>query len=919
MFAALIGAAACAPKLTDQDHLRNAQEFLKKNEPRAALIEFKNALQKNPQNRDARWGLGNLYLDIGNGVAAEKELRRAEELGVARDAAWPALARALLIQRRYDAVIEMCAGTGIAELDASAEGSAVCAEAWANSGQQDLALRAIQRAIELDRNALSVLRSAVRVSVAANNVAAAQDWVRAALERGPDDPESWLLLGDLAFVGSRHEEAVRAYEKVIVLDQRALTTARSLRARIGLVFSLLSTNRDDVALPHIEALLKANPRYFLFNYLRGLAAFKKADYPSALDFLQRSVKDSRIDSPAVAMLGAVHYAIGNLQQADLYLTKYINAVPEDIRARKLLGAVRMKLNQPDKALEALAAGSPSAPDDAELLRMLGEAAAMSGDFREGREYFKRALTSMPDSGALRTQIAQTYLSEGDYERGLRELEQAGKDASSAVRARVLTILAMLRHGDRNGALRAAQTLAGEFPRQPVPHNILGGVHLALDDRPKAREAFKRAVELDGKFVMALLNLALVEQRERNFKAAREHLNRALQVEPRNIDAMVKLAQIEEQENRQAAAIDWLEKARKADSTALTPRLLLARYRLRLGQAEDAEVIGLEAVATQPSNSLALLLLGDAQMARKAYDRAQITFESLTRAQPKDPAGFLRLGTVNLQRQQFAAARQNFRRAMELQPDLFAAVASLAALEMRDAKPGEAMRLADDFLRRRPGAPEGLTLRGDVLVAQGRFDAAEETYARAAQKQNTPVLAAKRAQALLQTPRASNAIDVLNAWLKDHPRDELITQTLADAYRKMGRLKEAAETYNWLLAQRPDNIGVLNNLALVYLATGDARAREVAEKAYNLLPGHPYVMDTYGWILLQAGDRKKAISLLAQAFERAKQNADIQTHYAIALEKNGDASRAREIVEAALQSERPFEARPLAEALRKKLK
>jgi len=31
----------------------------------------------------------------------------------------------------------------------------------------------------------------------------------------------------------------------------------------------------------------------------------------------------------------------SFQQADLYLSKYVNAVPDDVRARKLLGAVRL--------------------------------------------------------------------------------------------------------------------------------------------------------------------------------------------------------------------------------------------------------------------------------------------------------------------------------------------------------------------------------------------------------------------------------------------------------------------------------------------------------------------------------------------------------------------------------------------------
>jgi cytochrome c-type biogenesis protein CcmH/NrfG len=79
-----------------------------------------------------------------------------------------------------------------------------------------------------------------------------------------------------------------------------------------------------------------------------------------------------------------------------------------------------------------------------------------------------------------------------------------------------------------------------------------------------------------------------------------------------------------------------------------------------------------------------------------------------------------------------------------------------------------------------------------------------------------------------------------------------------------------------------------------------------------------VIDTYGWILLRAGDNKRGLSLLAQAAERAPKNLDVQTHFALALEVNGQADRAREIVEQVLASDRPFDSRALAVELRKKL-
>ena len=49
---------------------------------------------------------------------------------------------------------------------------------------------------------------------------------------------------------------------------------------------------------------------------------------------------------------------------------------------------------------------------------------------------------------------------------------------------------------------------------------------------------------------------------------------------------------------------------------------------------------------------------------------------------------------------------------------------------------------------------------------------------------------------------------------------------------------------------PDNIVTLNNLAWALNELGDPKAIEYAERASNLAPYAPSVMDTQGWILVR---------------------------------------------------------------------
>lgn len=911
-------AGSCAQDKTDLDHVRQAKQFQQHDQWRAAMIELKNALQKNPQNLEARQLLGQLYLDIGEGAAAEKELRRAAESSGAAAAFSASIARAMLLQARYEKLLAEFTPPQFNEQDVSPELWGLRAEAWAALGKFDAAQNAAARAISQEPVPVTVMLSVARVALARGITQEAQEWMHRAVERAPGDPNAWLLSGDLAFLAGKHDDAVQSYQRVLDLDKRQVLTQRNMRARIGIVFALMAQDKQDAALPHIEVLLAANPKHFLSNYLRGLAAYKKTDFKTALDYLQRSNENAPPGSPATALLGSVHYALGNYQQADLYLSRYLDAVPGDLPARKLLGATRLKLNQPEKALAALDTLKHES-NDQQLLTLLGEAAAMSGEYGAGRDYFRRALKEAKNPGVLQTQVAQTFLEEGDFDHALAELQRAAQDTQAEARAKILTVMAYLRKNDTAAALQTAQALVAEKPADAEMVNLLGGVYLLQKNFKAAREQFQRALALQEKFVPALMNLATLDWREKNPDAARAQFMRVLTIAPSHVLAMLSLAQIEQEEKHAAVAVEWLEKARAADPSAIEPRLLLAQHHLRDGALDKAETFAQEAFALRPSHSGVLSVLADVQLGRRQYTQAAATLESLLKMQPQDVRSHLRLGLARMALRQSAPARASLRRALALAPDEAAIVAALAGLEVQSADTAAALEVVESYIKKHPAQAEGYALRGDVLMAQRHYEAADQAYGRAEQIQASTALTLKRARALgQQNGGSARAVELLQRWLATHPQDNVVQLSLAEAYRAAGRAGEAADLYNKMLAAKPGEASLLNNLALTYLSSRDPRAVATAEAAYKLAPQHPFVGDTYGWVLLQSGDAKKSKHVLEEAYAKMPQQPDIQTHLALSLEQNNEPERARELLTAALKTKPAFETRPLAEAALKRL-
>src|SRR6266566_9186888 len=67
---------------TEQERVQRAEKFKAEGNLKASVIELKNALQKNPNNAQARLLLGEIYLDLGLAPEAERELLKAKQLGV---------------------------------------------------------------------------------------------------------------------------------------------------------------------------------------------------------------------------------------------------------------------------------------------------------------------------------------------------------------------------------------------------------------------------------------------------------------------------------------------------------------------------------------------------------------------------------------------------------------------------------------------------------------------------------------------------------------------------------------------------------------------------------------------------------------------------------------------------------------------
>lgn len=123
----------------------------------------------------------------------------------------------------------------------------------------------------------------------------------------------------------------------------------------------------------------------------------------------------------------------------------------------------------------------------------------------------------------------------------------------------------------------------------------------------------------------------------------------------------------------------------------------------------------------------------------------------------------------------------------------------------------------------------------------------------------------RGVSLLQLGRADEGRRDLEAAVRLAPEVPIYRITLARALSASGRQDAAIAQYRAVLATMPENISALQSIGVTEAAEGNwQRARELLARAYELAPERPSVVDSYAWVLYQAGEARTARRVVRRA-------------------------------------------------------
>jgi len=445
------------------------------------------------------------------------------------------------------------------------------------------------------------------------------------------------------------------------------------------------------------------------------------------------------DTAALAELGLLLADLSQYRRAYTTLEKVLRHDPERTDVRRRLVEVAISLRRySDARLHLEQYLLETSPGDPDLLESLARCQAAAGDYALAAESLELVIQNAPErvdvyrglAGLLRRRLDRAEDADGVID----ELVAVNPDSARAYVLQGGYLRALRRFEEAWQAAEKALELA---PDDPEAVFLAGGAAAGRGQLDQARRLAKRGVELEPAAARNYRALAAVELQAGHPDEAAAWLRKGLEAIPADPDLLWKLATVYINQGRIEQAEETVERLRTAEGPRFVAGLLAARIEYARGHWLAA-LRGFDRARPQLNARADLLKelefwvagcyehLGNTGEQLAAYRRSLDVDPLWLPARAKLAAALAAAGQIDeaLRHQRQVVARPGAAPGERIRLAQWLLAKNLR-LPQAQRDWAEAEKVLAEAARATPEATEPVTVGAEILVAQGRADAAAE--------------------------------------------------------------------------------------------------------------------------------------------------------------------------------------------------
>jgi len=586
LVALMLAVSGCSR--SPQKYLASGDTYFKAGKYSEAVLQYRNAVERDPKLAKAHFQLAEAYLAMGNSQAAFKELQSTIDLDPGNVQAQTQYASMLLMTRNYDDAKSRVDKILVTDPNNSTV-HAVAGQRLALLHDWSGAIREYQTAITLDpkrvenysslaavhlsRNEPSDAETALKQGADANpqsmtarvNLAnfylaqrkleQAKSELNAASKLAPSDPVPRLLLANVYVAQGNLPEAEklclqikslapddpRAYRALAVFyaktrqPEKAVTELESLESsrpkdrwiKVALAETLLSLGRvKDAAIPTQE-LLSADANDPSGLVLNGRILTSEHKYPEARAILEKAIQGGPNSADAYFYLGVAQSAMGMSTEAKVSLEQARKLSPGAAAPEAALAELDASHGHYYEA-ENLANAHPNDPR-AELLG--AEAELAKGNLQKAEQMAQASLDRQPANLSALNVLTDVYLREGKAPQALSRLSSLVSEHPRNARLQLLLAKTYYQQKDIAKAEASVRQAISLDPEMPDAHSLLGNIDSANGLKDEAAKEFKAEIVTMPSNTPSYLLLASLYSEQGNWKEEISTLEKAHTMDP----------------------------------------------------------------------------------------------------------------------------------------------------------------------------------------------------------------------------------------------------------------------------------------------------------------------------------------------------------------------------------------------------
>jgi tetratricopeptide (TPR) repeat protein len=675
-------------------YIASGEQYFKAGKYQEAVIQFRNAIQRNPGLAEPHYRLALTYLQLSLLPDAYQQLEQTITLDPSNLDAQLQLGELQIIGKKYDEA-KAIATRIVAANPENARAHAILGDQYAFRQDWQNAIKEFRLAIKLAPGKIPNYAALGAVYMSSGQLAEAEAVNRRAVEANPRSAEAHMNLGKFEFSQRKFDEAESEMRTAVAIEPSA-TPARLLLIEYYVVAGKLaeaekvcidlkamapdepaayralgvfygSTGKKEKAVKEFRSLMASKPKdrvvkTYLTETLLDLNRTKEATVLTE-DILRADPNDAEV----LISKGRILMSEGKYQDALGVLGSAVKSDHKSAAGYYYLGVAQKFLGQVELAKSSFAQAHELSPEMIGAKLGLAELEARNGDYSRAQ----RLMESNPDAPLASVLSGQAALAEGNLRRA-EELAQHALDRDPVSLPALELLLKVDATQDRTqDAARRISGLISQHPEDASLHFLLAEAYFDMKDLQKSEASVRKAIDLDPRTPDAHALLARIDYAKGSLEQSILDLQAELDITPsKRVSTYMGLGIVYQKKGDWENARKVAEMALAADpSSSAAANNLAYLYLEHGGDVNTAVSLAQRAKRGDPDSPAVADTLGWAFYKSGSPEQAITQFKLCLQKSPENPVYQFHMGMAYLAGGHFDSAERFLQKAIRNSPHL----------------------------------------------------------------------------------------------------------------------------------------------------------------------------------------------------------------------------------------------------------